>query len=413
MKVLILQDDFPPNHIGGSGSISYLLAQALRLRAHEVEVVTATQDKKKAGTMEYQGMRVHSVYATFSKRFGAYKALWNRSAMSEVQKILSVYKPDVVHAHSINGYLSYGCLVAAKRSHARVVFTAHDVMTFNYSKLVEFIDPKDLAVHESYDYSVSLWYQFRQMRFRYNPLRNAVIRYILRNYVDHLTAVSGELRKALEQNGIPGAIVIHNGIDVDPWKPDSARDGAFKEKHLLGDSVILFGGRISGVKGTNKILEALVEIRKQVPGLQLLVIGHHDDMFKRMQKKAEQLGVSESIAAPGWLSGEDLKAAYHACAVVAIPTLSFDSFPTMNLEAFACKKPVVATCFGGAREIVEDGVSGYIVNPYNVSMLASKLTDLLVDRSKTARFGDAGYDRLRRFFTLEKQAQEFEKLYRS
>ncbi|MEK7509187.1 MAG: glycosyltransferase family 4 protein [Patescibacteria group bacterium] len=412
MKILILQDDFPPRHIGGSGSIAYALAQELRKRGHEVEVVTAVQDRALVGETTYEGIPVHNIFAPYSKRFNAYTCLWNPPAIRELTKILANFKPEIVHAHSVNGYLSYGSLVIAKKSGARVVLTCHDVMAFNYSKLTEFIDPDDTAVHERYDYRVSAFRQLRESRFRYNPFRNIVIRHILHNYVDVLTAVSDALRQALEDNGVPGAVVIHNGIDVAEWKENPARDRAFKERHGLGDSVILFGGRISGIKGTDKILDALARVRTQVPDVQLLVIAKEGESLDRMRALAKERAVAEALVAPGWLSGDDLKATYHASAVVAVPTLSFDSFPTMNLEAFACTKPVVATCFGGSRELVEDDISGYIVNPYNVPMLAEKITDLLSDKSKAERFGEKGLERVAREFTLEKQAEGFEKLYR-
>ncbi|OGG72660.1 hypothetical protein A3A38_00280 [Candidatus Kaiserbacteria bacterium RIFCSPLOWO2_01_FULL_53_17] len=409
---MVLQDDFPPRHVGGSGSIAYALAQALRKRGHEILVVTAVQEAALVGRATYEDIPVHNIFARYSKRFNAYTCLWNPPAVRSLKKILAAFKPDVVHAHSVNGYLSYASLAAAKKSGARVILTCHDVMAFNYSKLTEFIDPHDISVRERYDYRVSAFRQLRESRFRYNPLRNIVIKHIVRNYVDVLTAVSGALRQALEDNGIPNAVVIHNGIDVGEWHEDPGRDRAFKERYGLGDSVILFGGRISGIKGAERIVEALALVRAQVPDAQLLVIAKESPPLDRMRSHARERGVEDALVAPGWLSGDDLKAAYHASAVIAVPTLSFDSFPTMNLEAFACKKPVVATCFGGSRELVEDGVSGYIVNPYNVRGMAEKLTELLGDEEKQIRFGNAGYARVVKEFTLERQAEEFEKLYR-
>jgi spore coat protein SA len=99
--------------------------------------------------------------------------------------------------------------------------------------------------------------------------------------------------------------------------------------------------------------------------------------------------------------------------VVAVPSLSFDSFPTVNLEAFACKKPVVATCFGGSRELVEDGISGYIVNPFDVPNLAQKLAELLADDTKQKAFGEAGFKRVSQDFTLDKQMKKYESLIQS
>ncbi len=413
MKILILQDDFPPHSFGGAGVISYNLARELVVRGHEVHVLTAVQDKNKSGVTrpELDGMTIHRIHANFSQNFQAYKCLWNPSAVREVQKVIAEFKPDVVHAHGVHTYLSYWSLVAAKRSGVRVIFTCHDVQSFNYGKLIDFIDTKDLAIPNHFDYRIDPWLQFRQRKFRYNPFRNFIIRWIVRNYVDVVTAVSYELKNALEINGFPSVAVVHNGIDVEAWKPNENLNREFKEKHKLGDSVILFGGRISPVKGSDKLLDALVTIRKNVPDVQLLVASQKDEFFQQLKNKAEKLGVSDAIIGTDWITGDELKAAYYNSVVVAVPTLSFDSFPTMNLEAFACKKSVVATCFGGSHELVEDGVSGYIVNPYDVSTLAEKITDLLSDKDKQARFGNAGHDRVMKEFTLQEQAKNFEDLY--
>jgi glycosyltransferase involved in cell wall biosynthesis len=83
----------------------------------------------------------------------------------------------------------------------------------------------------------------------------------------------------------------------------------------------------------------------------------------------------------------------------------------VNLEAMAAGKPVVATCFGGSREAIKDGVNGYIVNPFNVPVLAEKIVDLLQSPEKMQRFGLASRERVVTEFTLEKQAVAFEKIY--
>ena len=130
-----------------------------------------------------------------------------------------------------------------------------------------------------------------------------------------------------------------------------------------------------------------------------------------MLDQARELQIEKRIVSLGWLSGTELQKAYASAALVVVPSLSFDSFPTVNLEAMAAGKPVVATCFGGSREAVQDGVTGYIVNPFNVPVLAEKIVDLLQSVEKLNRFGHEGHERVLKEFTLEKQALEFEKYY--
>jgi glycosyltransferase involved in cell wall biosynthesis len=71
----------------------------------------------------------------------------------------------------------------------------------------------------------------------------------------------------------------------------------------------------------------------------------------------------------------------------------------------ACKKPVIATCFGGSKEVVLDGQTGYILNPYNTKLMAEKIIDLIKNPAKARTFGQAGYERVKNEFSLEKQAK--------
>jgi len=73
----------------------------------------------------------------------------------------------------------------------------------------------------------------------------------------------------------------------------------------------------------------------------------------------------------------------------------------------ACKKPVVATCFGGSCEVVIDGKTGYIVNPFNTKEMADKVIDLLKNPEKARQFGEAGYERVKNEFNLEKMVNNY------
>jgi glycosyltransferase involved in cell wall biosynthesis len=84
----------------------------------------------------------------------------------------------------------------------------------------------------------------------------------------------------------------------------------------------------------------------------------------------------------------------------------------VSIEAMAAKKPVIATCFGGAREVVEDGKTGYIVNPYNTAEFVKCLKDILLDRQLQADFGQAGFLRVKEKFDIHFQIQAYEDLYR-
>ncbi len=412
MKIALLQDDFPPHNEGGAGAIAYRLARGFVDRGHEVLVVTAVRQQKDAGTFDVDGMRVVRIRSDYHARFRAYVSLYNPRMLRALEQVLKGFAPDVVHAHSLHTHLSYYSLVLARKYAGSVYLTEHDAMSFYFGKLPSETN-QSLTVDSDFVSGIrSFFDQARTHRLRFNPLRNLLIRRIIRANVDRSIAVSFALESALKRNGMENTTVIHNGIDVRDWeRPQRTDDIASRLR--IGNRAIFFGGRLSGAKGALNILEALANVRKTVPEVQLVIVGRHDSYADRMHEVAKRLGVEDHLIWAGWISGDELRAIYYSTALVAVPSLYLDPFPTVNLEAFACRVPVIATCFGGSREVVEDSVNGYVVNPLNIEALSQKITDLLVHDEKRHTFGEAGYELVRKEFSLAQQLVQYEKLFQS
>ena len=409
MRILILSDSYATG--GGAAQIARLMAKGLQNRGHDILVVASVQDRTSAGFKIIDGIEVYKIYTDYDLFWRAYRGLYNPPAIKEIKKIINNFKPDVVQAHNIHSYISYHILKIAKKSGAKVFLTAHDVQLFHYGKLVEFINPEDLTVPKNFDYKISAWKQMKRYSKTYNPLRNIIIRHYLK-YVDKIFAVSNALKEALSQNGITNIAVIHNGIDVDEWQIDKNNTEEFKKKYgFVGKKIILFGGRLSETKGGSEIILAMEKVAKEVPDARLLVMGEIDDYANYMINLAAKLGIRDKLIFTGWLMGESLKSAFNVCDIVAVPSVCFDSFPTVNLEAMACHKPVIATCFGGSREAVLDGETGYIVNPYDTGKLSSKIIFLLKNPSEVSRFGENGYERVKTEFSLDKMISNYLSFY--
>lgn len=406
MHIVVLQDDFPPKSSGGASQVAANFAHAFVQEGHQVSVVTTAQTKEDAVLGESRnGMTVYRIHVPhYNERWRAYRSLYNPTAVKQVRQILRDLQPDAVSAHNIHYYLSYASLKAARQVSSKVILTAHDVMSFHYGKMTEFIS-SDTQCPQEPEYRVSTAQRIRKAKKRYNPVRNVVIRYYL-GYVDSVVAVSYALRDALEQNGIANVRVIHNGIDVDEWMVSQHVVDAFKQQFgLEGKQPVFFGGRFSTLKGSRKIIDAMERVIRDVPDAVLLVAGRENSHIKAMQDVARGKGVP--MVCVGWLNGDTLKAAYWASDIVAVPSICFDSFPTNNLEAMACQTPVIATCFGGSHELVADGQTGYILNPYNVDELAQRITTLLTNGKIRQQFGTQGFQRVATSFRLQDKAKEY------
>lgn len=410
MRILFLNDLSDPR-IGSSIRLMYQHAAWLRAQGHETALATTVQDPALVGETEIEGLRVFRLHSDYDVRWRAWVSLDNPRVRSAFQRLLDVFRPDIVHSHLVHTHLSYESLAAARRAGAGVVFTAHDVMTFCYQKLTCFHGGEE---HGGVlrDYTAHWQKCVPCQRFRYRPGRNGAIRRRLARDVHRFTAVSQELAVALRANGIRVDRVVPNAIAESASLPDDAALAAFRARHgLEGKRVLAIAGRLHEQKGVHQLFRALARIAERVPEARLLVMGHRKVYDLEFAELAERLGVARHIVPTGWLDGAELACAYAATDVFVTPSICFDTFGMVNLEAMEHSRPVVATCFGGSPEVVEDGVTGRIVNPFDTRRLADTLVELLSDREQAVRMGAAGRLRLIERFRIDRLGSEFAEEY--
>jgi len=133
---------------------------------------------------------------------------------------------------------------------------------------------------------------------------------------------------------------------------------------------------------------------------------------ERLLWAAEELGVQDSLVVRGHVPSELLVDELRSADVLLHSSLS-EGVPTVVLEAMACELPVVVTDVGGVREAVTDGVEGLLVPPRDPAALADALERLWLDPDLRARLGRAGRERVLREFTLERQLDSLDSIYRS
>ena len=206
---------------------------------------------------------------------------------------------------------------------------------------------------------------------------------------------------------------LHPGVDPAALDTTPEHVAALRARlGLDGCRVILVAGRLTPLKGSVQLLRAVQRIFPDRPDARLLILtraspeqqGLTDDTFR---------DVLPQIVMGGWLEGETLAAAYHLADAVAAPSICLDVFPTVNLEAMAAGKPVVATCFGGSPEAVADGATGHIVQPFDIAALSGSLAALLDDPERAAAMGAAGRGRFTEGFTAQHAAARMDAVCRS
>ncbi len=404
MKILVLTDNFPPFSRGGAEMATYRLATSYVKDNYHVVVVTTVQNREEAGQENRDGFRLYKIYANYHERWRAYLSLYNPTLLKKLAIIIKEEEPDLVHAHNIHKYFSYHCLRTIKKMGGKLTLTVHDCMPICYKKFTCFADENwgDGTVDA---YKINAWRCLNCQRKRYFPFRNFIIRHYINKYPDRIIAVSAELKKLLEISGIRCDEYIHHGIDPSDFKIDNDQIDLFRSRYQLQNrKIIFFGGRISAAKGSNQALKMLSLLSDKIPDVLLLIAGARSAEFDELIKR---LNLQKHVLITGWLGQNDLLSAYGVADLVIYPSICFDTFGLINLEAMAMEKPVITTCFGGSKELVIDGVTGYVINPFDIDKMVKLAEDLLNNLEKGRQMGQAGHERFLELFTMEKETQQY------
>ena len=410
MRVLFLNDLWD-QRIGSSIRQMYQHAQELERRGHEVLCFSTTPDPELVGEAEELGIKLVRAHSAYNPRWRAWVGMNNRPVVAELERVLAEFRPDIVHTHLIHTHISYAALAAAQRAGAKVIFTAHDVMTFCYQKLTCF-HGGEAARGELRDYAANWKKCVPCQRLRYRPGRNRLIRRILERDVDRLTVVSDELGAVLRANGLPVHRRVHNAIQLQERLPTPEEVAAFRARQGLGeDPVIAIGGRLHEQKGVGQLFAMLPSLLADFPNLKVMVMGKREDYDREFAADAKARGVDHAVVPTGWLDGDELQCAYSAVDVFVTPSICFDTFGLVNLEAMEHQRPVVATTFGGSPEVVLDGVTGAIANPFDLELFAGEIRTLLGDPERARAMGTLGRERCIEHFTIQRLCDEFQEEY--
>lgn len=409
MRVLLLADRIPPENRGGAGEVTWRLALGLQHSGDDVLVAAATDGEPFEEVRD--GIPTFHLHSRYPDRWRAYLSLRNPQTTGALRELYQRLKPDVINAHNVHRDLSYHSLTLAHNAGIPAVFSSHDVMPFAYHKLSHFVRADQVGRVDASAYRLPRFYNLKQMRFRYNPPRNRIIRHILTAHAAARTVPSDELGRAHAANDLPPFETVYNGIEPNRMHASPETVDALRDRLKLRERrVILFAGRLTRAKGTTQLLDALLQVVPNMPDVALLVLSAASIDEQVSDAKYADLRRSHIISG-GWLSGDDLAAAYQLADVVVVPSVVFDTFPTVILEAMSAHIPVIASIFGGAREAVRDGETGYIINPFDTATFAARLMTLLNDNSLRRKMGQAAFDRLMAHFTLQHQVDAMREIY--
>ena len=179
--------------------------------------------------------------------------------------------------------------------------------------------------------------------------------------------------------------IIPNGIDIQHFRPDVKP----LEQYQDGKLNIVFMGRLEFRKGVNYLLNAYLEIKRQMPNTRLLICGPGTRLKKRYEKWVAQNRL-EDVIFTGMVSHEDQPRYYRTADVFCAPATSRESFGLILLEAMATGRPIVATNIEGFANVITNSKEGLLVPPMNSQALAGALLTLLKNKEERLQMGQNG-----------------------
>ena len=168
--------------------------------------------------------------------------------------------------------------------------------------------------------------------------------------------------------------VIHNGVDVDKFKPAADK---LKAKAEVGfnpeDKAILSVGRLYARKGLFTLIESMVLVTRKFKNAKFIIAGKGlSNEMKKLVSYTTKLGVKDNIVFTGYFPDKKLPRLYQAADIFAFSTF-YENLPFAVLEALSTGLPVVTTNVGGIPEMIDNGKNGFLVQPFNSRELADRI----------------------------------------
>jgi phosphatidylinositol alpha-1,6-mannosyltransferase len=201
---------------------------------------------------------------------------------------------------------------------------------------------------------------------------------------------------------------INPGVDSTRFHPGVARPDLVQRFSLGDKQVLLTVARLIPRKGHGTVLAGLARMASTHKLLRYLIVGMGPEEV-RLRVLVGSLHLEDSVIFAGFVADAELADSYRLCDVLVMPNSDdgagdIEGFGMLFLDASATGKAVIGGCSGGTAEAVEDGVTGFLVNPDSVDALNDRLRSLLDEPALREGLGRHGLARARQQFSWDTRA---------
>lgn len=332
------------------------------------------------------------------KRMNAFwGGVYNVWAYREMRRLIAQDRPDVVHVHSVYPMFSPSILVACRRMKVPVVMTVH-----------------------SHNLTCPTWYHLYKGRVCEECVGGHEYRCVLKNCRNNLLESSAY---ALRSSIARSFRLFHDNVGVlialTPFARAKLLHAGFRDDQIMvvpnpaaiaeaaahpsAGEYVAFAGRISPEKGIDTLLAAAA----QLPDVPFKVAGDGPALAE-MKAKAPQ-----NVEFVGQLGTEKLNEFYQRTRMLVVPSVWFEQFPMVVLEAMGRALPVIGSRIGALPEIIEDGRTGSTFEPGDARDLVRQVRRLWDDPQLCRQMGIAGRRKAVREFTEETYFQNLMAVYQT
>jgi len=240
--------------------------------------------------------------------------------------------------------------------------------------------------------NVGTFHAYRDSHAAYEYGR-PMFRYFVRR-LDGRIAVSEAARQSVARY-FPGEYrIIPNGIDFHRFAANGIRPIPRFDDDMLN---VLFVGRLEKRKGFKYLLRAFARVKARVPAARLLVVGAYEHDDKAPFVRYARYHRIRHVKFIGYIPASELARYYRTADVFCAPSIGFESFGIVLLEAMAAGVPVVASDIAGYRSVLTSGTEGLLVPPKDPEAMADAIVYLLNNPNLRRAMGQRGQHTARQY----------------
>lgn len=399
--------EYPPilGKTDTGGQITYIfeLAKALGKKGIKVDIVTRQFDNKLAEEDVFCNVRIIRIPcgpAGFVPKERMYEHAQEMAENILVHLSKKSKKYDLIHSHYWDG--GYVALTLAKVLNIPHIFTPHSLG--KWKKL-------EMSIEEASPQKLKPIYRYQ--------VRIAAEQKIL-NRSDAVILQAESLRIKILQHymvDFEKLFVIFPGVDTEVY---NAKPAKYDNKITLKKNAVITVSRMVPNKGLDRLLDALNHIKNRVD-FHLYMGGGGKSEFKSEEEREFEIKIlhliklyrmEKMVTILGHIPAELLPVYYRKADILTFPS-RYEPFGITPLESMACGTTSIVSSTAGCREIIVDGLNGYIINPHDRKALGELILKLLKDHKLRKKLSENAAFTIKEHYSWDKVVEKFIDLYKS